>query len=213
MAANVNNPYLPPLFPRWNVAVLRMMELTCPRGYDVRPMAPGAARVALDGGMPFGSVHAKAPDCLEAQQAWVRRHGRVCVDGRHSLLTIYGSPEVNYAFRAWHEATHIRLGQPFTPAGERAVCGAQQADVAKVFGRRDAFLFAHILHCEIIEQAEEYQRTGRFPHDQRAFTLARLDPAVTRELGGADAALERTVGNGMVRAAVVPHGAGMGLAS
>ena len=190
MPAAVNNPYLPPLFPRWNVAVMHIAGLTNPRGWDVRPMTQGS----------------DAPDTLEAQKDWVRRHGRVCVDGRHSLMTIYGDPEVNYAFRAWHEATHIRLNAPFTRAGEARVCAAQQADVAKLYGRREAFMFAHILHCEILEQAEELERTGRFPADQRAFTLSRLDLSIISELGGYAANVERATGTGPVMLAKLPHG-------
>lgn len=197
MPAAVNNPYLPPLFPRWNVAVMHLANRTNPRGWDVK----SGTGYRLDAGNDV-----EAPATLEAQKAWVRRHGRVCVDGRHSLMTIYGDPEVNYAFRAWHEATHIRLNAPFTRAGEARVCAAQQADVAKLYGRREAFMFAHILHCEVLEQAEELERTGRFPADQRAFTLSRLDPAIISELGGYAANVERATGTGPVMLTKTPHG-------
>lgn len=200
MPASVNNPYLPPLFPRWNVAVMHIAGIVCPRGYDVRPV-----RIRTDQGLNVAGPE-RAPETLQEQKAWVRRYGRVCVDGRHSLMTIYGDPEVNYAFRAWHEATHVRLDAPFTLAGERRVCAAQQADVAKLYGKREAHMFAHILYCEIIEQAEEFERTGRFPHDQRAFTLARLDPLVILALGGRDAMREIEEGTGPVMVRKVPHG-------
>lgn len=166
--------YLPPLFPRFNVAVLHIAGVVNPLGWDVSNMAPVT---------------------LAEQKAYARKHGRICVDGRNSLLTIYGDPEVNIAFRAWHDATHLRLNAPFTFAGEIRVCHAQQADIAKIYGQREAGLFAHILQIEVIEQAAEFANTSRFPVDQRAFTLARLPTHVISALGGDNAVREA---NGMI---------------
>ena len=42
--------------------------------------------------------------------------------------TIYTSPEGNYAFRAWHDLTHLRLGADFSRDGEFAAAWQHQRE-------------------------------------------------------------------------------------
>lgn len=105
----------------------------------------------------------------------------VLIDGGHRMKvwsggtrhTIYGRPEVNYAFRAWHDWWHWRIRAPFTPDGETATCEAQIAHLNRRLGP-DAKAEA-LLKAEIIGQTEYHRWHKRFPDDQRGFVLAYLE--------------------------------------
>lgn len=87
-----------------------------------------------------------------------------------SDATIFGDPAINWAFRAWHDATHLALAADFTLAGERATCEAQIVALERAYPRIPK-LCATILRAEVIGQAEHFVRFGSFPLDQVAFTL------------------------------------------
>lgn len=82
--------------------------------------------------------------------------------------TIYDDPAVNWAFRAWHDATHIAGQYNFTLAGEIATCEAQLIKLRETFPRFPA-RWETILRAEIIGQAQYAARFGSFPTDQAAF--------------------------------------------
>lgn len=87
--------------------------------------------------------------------------------------TPYGSPAVNHAARAWHDATHIQLGLGFTFAEEIRVV-AEQIRIARVSGLGPMALA--IIEADGAGQQRYLQRFGHFPADQRAFVLAELAP-------------------------------------
>lgn len=87
--------------------------------------------------------------------------------------TIYSSPRVNHAFRALHDAYHLILSEPFTDAGERAVCAALNSDLAYYVDIEDIAT----LHAETVGQLEYQAAQGRFPDDQARFVAAYLDDA------------------------------------
>jgi len=90
-----------------------------------------------------------------------------------SDATIYADPRVNFAFRAWHDATHREIAGAFTLAGEREVCEVQ---VRALYARFPSapLAWARILRAEVIGQAEYFVTYGTFPADQRAFVSAYL---------------------------------------
>jgi len=142
---------LPPMFPRFNAAVIHLCNVVNPRGYTLLPdtLAPRTLRQLIEAEHMAG--------------------GRMPVSRGNSGWTIYGDPEVNYQFRAWHDRTHMLIGAEFTLAGEHRVCAAMQADCAKIYGAKESKLFALILDAEVNGQAEYFDRYGRFPNDQRAY--------------------------------------------
>jgi len=85
--------------------------------------------------------------------------------------TIYAAPEVNHAFRAWHDATHVRLGADFSIAGEVRTARAQLREAAALGA--DWRTLA-MLHADTIGQVQYFARFGRFLDDQRAFARAYL---------------------------------------
>jgi hypothetical protein len=86
--------------------------------------------------------------------------------------TIYSSPVINYAFRAWHDRIHIALGAPFNRAGERAVAREHLRQANRVrlpIGDLRALwadVWGQFLYSE--------NHAGEFPTDQSAFVTAAL---------------------------------------
>ncbi len=87
-----------------------------------------------------------------------------------SAGTIHGDPATNWAFRAWHDATHVATGLGFDVAAEVEMGRIQACEVARLSGDK----LATIVWLEIAGQALEYQRTGHFVIDQVAWTVAQL---------------------------------------
>lgn len=141
----------------FNAAVYALASRVLPRGYDVAGIDTDTA----------------APSTLAELNA-VIAGGRMIVDGANSAATIFADPEVNYAFRAWHDWTHWHLQAPFTVAGECAVACRQIADLAAIFGRRFADQCKPLIYAEVIGQALAYDISGTFPADQVAFDAAFL---------------------------------------
>lgn len=86
-----------------------------------------------------------------------------------STKTIWSTPAVNVAFRAWHDSTHIRTGLGMTPTEEIVL--ARQIDLETVG------VISHearmILYAETAGQIAHFEKhDGAFPENQRAFVKA-----------------------------------------
>lgn len=106
----------------------------------------------------------------------MRCPSRIVWDGA-SDATIYADPRVNHAFRAWHDAEHVRGAFDFSLTGERATCEAQIRGLLARFPRVPSFFLA-IIRAEITGQAEHFARFGEFPADQAAFIREAIANAV-----------------------------------
>lgn len=83
--------------------------------------------------------------------------------------TIYRDPKVNHAFRAWHDACHLREGgYDFSPAGEAQACALQCRDILNLWPQAPRALL-RIVEAEVTGQVEYFVRHGQFPADQEAF--------------------------------------------
>lgn len=91
----------------------------------------------------------------------------------HSASSIF-KPEVNLAFRFWHDCTHISEGADFARPGE-AVVAQEQLRQLEVAGYKPRSLVWQLLFCETFGQTECAHRTGSFPSDQRLFTAEFLE--------------------------------------
>lgn len=81
--------------------------------------------------------------------------------------TIYQDPKVNHAFRAIHDAMHLKTGLGFTPEEEIEMGRIQAAQI-------DSDFIAKLFYIEIAGQAEYYLKHGKFVEDQINFTLNQL---------------------------------------
>jgi hypothetical protein len=143
-----------PLDSELNAAILKLAARHCPNGFDTSP---------------------NAPETFEGLQAHFRKTGRVVVSDAASLHTIYGRAAVNFAFRAWHDATHLAGGFPFTIEGETEACEAQCKEIASLArDKAQARAWQNIIRAEIIGQARYEAANGRFPDNQYGFVQAYL---------------------------------------
>lgn len=139
---------------RFNVATLQACNRVLPCGFD---------------------VSADAPNIFEALKAHYAETGRVLVWSGASDQTIFGDPEINYAFRAWHDSRHITENLDFSLDSEIKVCLAQIRDLRAIYGNgRLLQHFADILSAEVIGQALYERANGGFPIDQAGFVRCYL---------------------------------------
>jgi len=140
----------------FNVAVRHISDKIFPCGFDVSEDAP------------------KTYDELVAHY---HKQARLSVWNGASDRTIFGCPETNYMFRAWHDSKHLLYDHPFTPDGERSVMLQQQADIGALYDGAQADYFCEILEAEIMGQLQYAEIHGDFPGDQIGFVRAYLaDP-------------------------------------
>ena len=139
-----------PLDRSFNVVVKQIASRLFPTGFDVGP---------------------DAPDAFDKLKARLDSGARMLVWDGASDKTIFACPETNYAFRAWHDWLHWKLGADFTPQGERVVMLAMQAQVVSLYGRSgDSRRWFAILEAEVLGQLEYKEDHGGFPEDQREVT-------------------------------------------
>lgn len=82
--------------------------------------------------------------------------------------TIWGTPQANHAFRAWHDACHVLGGFDYSLEGERATARMQcQQLEQRCLGRA-----ARAVWWDVVAQAEHFAVTGAFPGDQIALARA-----------------------------------------
>lgn len=113
----------------------------------------------------------------EMKQDYANR-GRIRVNVLHSDKTIFGSPVVNWQFRAWHDMCHIQANADFSPKGERAAQRLMLEQVWKLDGPNMATKarWAAIIDAEVSGQLDYYaSHNDTFPVDQRAFVLGYLE--------------------------------------
>lgn len=80
--------------------------------------------------------------------------------------TIFSDARVNWAFRALHDAMHLKTGIIFSPDAE--------IELGRIQANQYSGLMADLVYIEVAGQAEHYLKTGRFVSDQVAFTTRQL---------------------------------------
>jgi hypothetical protein len=146
-----------PLCTHLNAAVLTMVNKLLPCGFDIT------------------EDEKAAPGTLKELNAHVAKTGRILVWSGASDETIFGSPDINHAFRAWHDWCHWRLQAEMNAVGEYAVYVEQCAHLNTVYpGHPKLGMWMDLLFVEIVEQNAFHERTGHFPANQRAFVDSRM---------------------------------------
>lgn len=142
-----------PLDRSFNIAVLAMARRLLPCGFDVSD---------------------DAPDTYAKLRRHAEKTGRIMVWSGASDRTIFADPEVNYAFRAWHDLRHYTGRNDFSHYGEYCTYQAQYVDLQRMHGRETAKRWRAILHAEVMGMLQYKERWLDFPSDQRAFVEACL---------------------------------------
>lgn len=87
-----------------------------------------------------------------------------------SNFTIFGSPEVNFALRAWHDRCHVVGQHPFTLAGEAETALLQFRQLSARFpGHPNSLRWKALLLADIVGQALFVEVQSKFPVNQRLF--------------------------------------------
>ncbi len=105
----------------------------------------------------------------------IERRGRPTIYTGYSDNTIFGEPEFNWDFRAWHDWTHYILKAPFTLTGELAVAHRQCEDIATVFDHYSTIEWQRLIMADVYGQALFFQKTKQFPVYQKNFDLCYCD--------------------------------------
>ena len=143
-----------PLDTSLNVAIMHIATKLFPMGFDVSP---------------------DAPNTFEELKTHLDAGKRMLVFSGGSDATIYGDPEVNWCFRAWHDWCHLRGNHSLSLAGEQATCAMQAQHLLSLYGKGpNVRRWISIIHAEIIGQADFYREHGHFPVDQYEFVVRYL---------------------------------------
>ena len=143
-----------PLDTGLNVAIMHIATKLFPTGFDV----------SLD-----------APATFDELKTHLDAGKRMVVFSGGSGTTIYGDPEVNWCFRAWHDWCHWRGNHLLSLVGEQATCTMQAQHLLTLYGNGlSVRRWIRIIHAEIIGQADFYRDHGHFPVDQYEFVARYL---------------------------------------
>ena len=123
---------------------------------------------------PCGWDLCEGIDNLSKLRSYVAMNGRIAVSGENSDRTIFGDPEVNFAFRAWHDWHHLKLDAEFDPAGELAVANSQAGDLIALYGAAVSRPWRELLDIEVNGQVRYFAYHNCFPVDQIGFARAQL---------------------------------------
>lgn len=110
---------------------------------------------------------------FEAMRSEWLETGSIQVNTEHSDGTIFGSPRVNWLFRAWHDHCHLLVDAGFNADGERLAALEQirQVYAHPSLSEFDKLLFARIIDVEVNGQVAYYLAHNDFPPDQTAFFI------------------------------------------
>jgi hypothetical protein len=114
-----------------------------------------------------------------------QRTGRIAVNVDNSVNTIFGSPDVNWLFRAWHDYCHIQCNGGFDRDGElaamRLMCDHINAHPGLTPAQRATF--CELVRIEVEGQVDYYMATGQFPENQFDFAVRLYLEGIYREGG------------------------------
>lgn len=133
--------------------------------------------------VPVFIVADDAPSTYRQLQEHMDAGKTMIVASEGSNNTIFAVPEVNFAFRAWHDWCHWKGGFDFSLYGESAACCMQLDQMYGRFGVNwHTNQWAEYLKAEVIGQRQYYEKYCAYIDDQRGFVAAYVtNPALTLE--------------------------------
>lgn len=130
-----------------------------------------ASRLSKDLGFSYIDTE-QAPnsfeDLQEAYKHSALTHDPLPVFSGASDNTIYTSKEGNWAFRFWHDITHVANGLAFTLAEEVECSSIQAEQVSKYFGT-DSLEYRLFVADTIGQSVYAALHGGEFPKDQLSY--------------------------------------------
>lgn len=169
-----------------------MIDQALRRGIDELSDFVVHAAAATEGLLGFGwEPRTDAPNTYPALKAAFltsQTTGRpLPISDEHSDRVIYRSPEVNLAFRYWHDTWHVLRGLDFTPPQELRLASIQLRELADAGWDPDTVAW-RLLYTDLVGQVYLSAVGKCFPKDQENFVLTgfqySLEAAILGELGG-----------------------------
>lgn len=111
-----------------------------------------------------------APSTYPELKALLDRGERLIVYSGGSDMTIFAEPEVNYAFRAWHDWCHWKGQHLFTLFGEIGVYRMQQEQLIAKYGDTPQVRgWCKLLYAEVLGQFLYYYHHKDYIDNQKEF--------------------------------------------
>jgi len=102
--------------------------------------------------------------------------------------SIYGDSSVNYAFRAWHDRAHLRIGASFNIAGEESAVAQQCLELRQAFPSAPQW-WQDAIAADVLGVVYYLHSTGLYVKDQASHVvdllsrpngLAMIKPSIER---------------------------------
>lgn len=117
----------------------------------------------------FTNIDNFDPDDLKGtfleHKDYFKETGKLRIWKGASNNTIFGSPTVNWYFRAWHDHVHITNDLGYSPIEESIVAEIQKSQLPK-----DWIIERELIDIEVTGQVQYHHLHGNFVKDQRQFT-------------------------------------------
>lgn len=115
-----------------------------------------------------------APGTLEELRSMIRDPlgGALQVSSLYSDRTIYSSPAINHAFRAWHDMLHYTHGLKMNYKDEQKLARVHYVILDDLYVPYEDLC---CIHADTYGQTEYCKLHGTFPNDQRGFVTAWRD--------------------------------------
>lgn len=126
-------------------------------------MTPSLEQTIISSAPSFYCVSESAPNTFEELKEQCTTETISVYSGGCSK-TIYSTPEVNLAFRAWHDYVHLNSNLNFSKESEIEVAKIQCAQCTNEEDKR-------LLWADIAGQVWYYYKFSTFVFDQKAFVL------------------------------------------
>lgn len=97
------------------------------------------------------------------KEQW-EKNGQIEIWTGASENTIFGEPQINHFFRAWHDLIHIAYDQPFNFGGESTVATIQCSQLPT-----DWIFERELITAEVLGQNQYYRIHKEYVVDQRQF--------------------------------------------
>ena len=126
------------------------------------------------GGMVRHKLTREQYPTFEAMRDDYSHTGVIAINVDNCDNTIFGAPDVNYLFRAWHDYCHIQVNGGFDRAGELAAMRLMCEHIDAHPGLSDALKATckELVRIEVEGQVDYFLATGQFPENQFDFALS-----------------------------------------
>jgi hypothetical protein len=95
------------------------------------------------------------------------------ISSENSHSVIYTSPDVNVAWRFWHDVHHVELGLSFKSVDELALALWHLGELQQAGFSRGSMPW-RLLHADLVGQAHLWALARRYPEDQASFVRSCL---------------------------------------